>query len=64
RFMKLERKIHGATLGFSMVASILTTIFFTYKFNPALTFVIPMGILSLYFFLFIGQFFEHKRQKV
>jgi len=57
---KLFPKFHLPSLGSALLFGIILNMIITYYFQPSLTFVIPLGILSFYFFLGL-LFLMHKK---
>jgi hypothetical protein len=56
-------KVYGASLGMAIFLGILVTIFVYYQFQPALAYIIPIGMLSFYILLLLNQvFLSHKNE--
>lgn len=61
RWQFFPRMHLGPNLGSALFAGIVLNLALTYYLKPSLTFVIPMGILSFYFFLGLGIILKRKR---
>lgn len=54
-----NKKIDQRTMIYSLLASLISVIGFTYYFQPAFTFIIPIGIGLFYVYIFLGN--KYKR---